>query len=841
MEAAGLASSILAFIEVSYKITKGAYEIYTSVSGSTEEHVHVVNVISDLERASGRLAAPGRVDSELASLSYQCRALSQELLDLLQKLQVKDKNVLRSFCVAFASARKQKEIASIEKRLDQYRQQILLRLTVLICQNQSPIQDQLVEIRRESEVLENKRGSELEKLQSQLVELVQALKIQQPGKTALVKEKTEEAQGPSHESTHLTTEGEQQQPTAKEETTRCPTPPKAPPPGTHPVLGDLSGLIDELNRLYGTVRSENSVLRELYFDSISRREGAVHQAASETFHWILGDVDDEEESQCSDSYTSDSDDSDNDGAEEETPDWDAEEKRQSKLDFEMMIQRETELRRATSETFMSFLESDGDAFFIYGKAGSGKSSLMKFLSQHERVNEALEHWSDGRQLVRVNMFFWSAGTDLQKSLEGLYRTILFHTLRQCPDLIAPVFRDVPRDNFTGLSTSGLRQAIDQLARLDTSATHAFCYFVDGLDEYEGDAVGQKQLGDLLSTWSRSKNVKVVCSSRPYTVFMDIFRHETCSVGLHHLTKSDMCQFAQTQFEEHLAGSAYEKERGACIELVEPIVNKAEGVFLWASLVVRSLLNAGLEHDDASSLAEKLEDCPSDLNGLFHQMLGAVGSSPSLRHRSSLILFLMKFPWFRRNALAKSPGSPSSTETSNYDGKSPYFDFSLMLFHRTVRDFLYEEWFPKLQSQPLATLEDRANALCQLTAAEAKFAPAVPRSTPFVPPMRAHSQYLSYKAFFMILKSYSRKGCRFPLRYIKELEESACGTPGAQGKRLASPLLTKCFEVHARLACQENRWAVSEMSNWGVNQVSFLHLAASHGDGECVEPVCLREE
>ncbi|KAF6803622.1 hypothetical protein CSOJ01_10753, partial [Colletotrichum sojae] len=354
MEAAGLASSILTFIEVSYKITKGAHEIYTSVSGNTEEHAHVINVISDLERASSRLAAPGRVDAEIASLSDKCRALSQELLDLLQKLQVKDKNVLRSFSVAFASARKQKEIASIEKRLDQYRQQILPRLTVLICQNQSPIQDQLVEIRRESEVLETKRALELEKLQNQIVELVQALKIQQSGTTALVKEEKEETKEPSYESTHATTEGEQQQPAAAEETTtNCPTPPKMPPTGAVPVLGDLSGLLEELDRLYGTVRSDNSVLRELYFDSISRREGNVHQAASETFHWIVGDVDDEEESQSSDTYAPDLDDSDNVGAEEETPDRDAEEKRRSKLDFEMMLQRETELRRATSETFMS--------------------------------------------------------------------------------------------------------------------------------------------------------------------------------------------------------------------------------------------------------------------------------------------------------------------------------------------------------------------------------------------------------------------------------------------------------------------------------------------------------
>lgn len=759
-------------------------------------------------------------------------------------------------------------------------------LTSTPSQNQSPIQDQLVEIRRESEVLESKRASELEKLQNQLVELVQALKIQKSDTVTLENDENDENdenQDSSRDSNRLTAEGEQHRPNTAEKTAvDCPTPPRTPPPGADSALGDLSGLLEELNRLYGTVRGDNSVLRELYFDSISRREGAVHDAASKTFNWILGDDNEREKSPFSSSHASDPKDSDHGGVENEkgAPDSISKERRESKTAFEKMLQQEAELRRTTSEAFMSFLESDGDVFFIYGKAGSGKSTLMKFLSQHEKVNAVLERWSDGRQLVRVNMFFWNAGNDLQKSLEGLYRTILFHTLRQCSDLIVPVFRDVSRDNFTGISASALRQAIDKLIHLDTIATHAFCYFVDGLDEYEGDAVGQKQLGELLSAWSRSKNVKIVCSSRPYTVFMDIFRHETCSVGLHHLTKSDMCQFAAAQFEEHLASSAYDNQRDACLELVQPIVNKAEGVFLWVSLVVRSLLNAGLEYDDAHSLAERLKDCPSDLNGLFHQMLDAVGSSPSMKYRSNLILFLMRFHWFKRTALAvswlpelkwfKEPSEfPLSSarrpytdgevatrldfvrkqlhlltrglvdvvmQTSLYDGKSPYFDAGLMLFHRTVRDFLDEEWFPKLQSQPLSTLEDQVNALCQLIAAEAKFAPALPRSTPYVEPMRAHSQYLSYKFFFDELKIRSGEGYRFPLRYIKELEESACGTGTreAEGKRLASPILTKCFEVDGWLACQENRWPVSDtLSHWGVNPVSFLHLAASHGEVEYV--------
>ncbi|KAF6833871.1 hypothetical protein CMUS01_06376 [Colletotrichum musicola] len=66
MEAAGLASSILAFIEVSYKITKGAHEIYTSVSGSTEEHAHVVSpsteVMCFVEASMGSERPPAPLD-----------------------------------------------------------------------------------------------------------------------------------------------------------------------------------------------------------------------------------------------------------------------------------------------------------------------------------------------------------------------------------------------------------------------------------------------------------------------------------------------------------------------------------------------------------------------------------------------------------------------------------------------------------------------------------------------------------------------------------------------------------------------------------------------------------
>ena len=52
MEAVGLASGIITFIDISYKIVRGSYEIYTSATGATTDNVHVGTVAEDLERAN---------------------------------------------------------------------------------------------------------------------------------------------------------------------------------------------------------------------------------------------------------------------------------------------------------------------------------------------------------------------------------------------------------------------------------------------------------------------------------------------------------------------------------------------------------------------------------------------------------------------------------------------------------------------------------------------------------------------------------------------------------------------------------------------------------------------
>ena len=89
--------------------------------------------------------------------------------------------------------------------------------------------------------------------------------------------------------------------------------------------------------------------------------------------------------------------------------------------------------------FASWLEEGQGSFWISGKPGSGKSTLCKFLADASQTQKLLGAWAGKQQLFTSSYYFWRAGTDLQKSLEGLLRTIVFDILRGCPDLIAQLF------------------------------------------------------------------------------------------------------------------------------------------------------------------------------------------------------------------------------------------------------------------------------------------------------------------------------------------------------------------------------------------------------------------
>lgn len=75
--------------------------------------------------------------------------------------------------------------------------------------------------------------------------------------------------------------------------------------------------------------------------------------------------------------------------------------------------------------FMKWLLGDQNLYWITGKPGSGKSTLMKYLFDDKRTLDAVSAWSRGNELITAGFFFWNSGTAMQMSRMGLLQTLLY--------------------------------------------------------------------------------------------------------------------------------------------------------------------------------------------------------------------------------------------------------------------------------------------------------------------------------------------------------------------------------------------------------------------------------
>lgn len=136
MDVAGLVSSIITFVDFSWTIVRGTYDIHKSATGATAENVHIGNVIEDLRDVTGKMkieiSPQGKHEKALIDLCQQCRALSGALVDILRKLTAKKRSGLQSLNIMLRSLMKEQEIREIEKRLGEYRGQMILRLNLIL-------------------------------------------------------------------------------------------------------------------------------------------------------------------------------------------------------------------------------------------------------------------------------------------------------------------------------------------------------------------------------------------------------------------------------------------------------------------------------------------------------------------------------------------------------------------------------------------------------------------------------------------------------------------------------------------------------------------------------------
>lgn len=383
-------------------------------------------------------------------------------------------------------------------------------------------------------------------------------------------------------------------------------------------------------------------LQSLKYPGFNERRNQVVDAYGDSFRWVfLGDNDDQSNEDSSSDGDSGSPGSDKDSISDEdsTSNEDGTYDEDGTSDEEFVHSHRKDLSNVNWHSFSNWLRSTDTFYWISGKPGSGKTTLVKYILANPRTRSCLDVWSP-RCLI-VSHFLWRPGTSMQQNIKGFLCSLLYQLLESSAtalDSVISVFSR-PKDSDSDWSSPELQSACLEILN---SYEHGVCLFLDGLDEVDPKD-GPLQLLSLVDRLSQSKNTKICLASRPEPLLRTRLSTHPY-LRLQDLTYDDLTLYARDHVEfpeEYIADED--------VDPIRSLVNRAEGVFLWLVLAIRSI-NKGVEYGDSSAILQERVNClPGDLTSIYKDMWDRACEDSPQQYRQTAALY------FRLLLARKEPG------------------------------------------------------------------------------------------------------------------------------------------------------------------------------------------
>ncbi|KAK2676753.1 hypothetical protein RAB80_008939 [Fusarium oxysporum f. sp. vasinfectum] len=354
------------------------------------------------------------------------------------------------------------------------------------------------------------------------------------------------------------------------------------------------------------------LLRSFYYPDMNRRRNEIHASHGSTFKWLF-------EGELEGDYTESEDSQSESPSEDETDSYNQE---------------------LVCSSFATWLKSAEDRYWISGRPGTGKSVLMKFIISHKQTMDSLRQWQPEVQILAH--FFWKVGSAMQSSFKGFLCSLVY----QLFSLDKEYARDCLQQNpdWSRKTGPGDWDKKDLQSLFQSYARHLarpFCLFIDGLDELMDDEGVGIIIEFLDSLQKSSRLIKICMSSRPEQAI----RARLCrdpDLKVQDLTRLDIEQYSRATLKKEtaLATSSIYLE-----DIVRDISLKAEGVFLWAVLVTRSIARGILNGDSEADIWKRLQKTPKKLHELYLDMWTRLGEDSDLYQCSTALIFkIVLFVW-----------------------------------------------------------------------------------------------------------------------------------------------------------------------------------------------------
>lgn len=263
--------------------------------------------------------------------------------------------------------------------------------------------------------------------------------------------------------------------------------------------------------------------------------------------------------------------------------------------------------------------------------------MMKVICDSPEARKLLQEWGGEKRVIMAKFFFWKQDDPMQRSMDGMIRSLLHQILSESPELIAEYFPDQWRaiqstpwhsNLVPEISNTEARQAFQKLFSLDNSkvwSSYSLGIFIDGLDECECKKGSQELIKSLQNLASLSTSIKICISSRLMNSLGPIDdAYPGQKIFLHRLTEPDIRRVVYDRLHDNsnFRRMSTEYEVG-CRYAIDEVVRKAEGVFLWVILILDILCQGLTDDDTLSDLRRKIDHYPKDLDKFLQEIIRSI--------------------------------------------------------------------------------------------------------------------------------------------------------------------------------------------------------------------------